>query len=97
MCSPQNIWKKYVTGQPLDSASASDSTVAPDSPNHYPYSPLSDDKEDDSESPHLPPITDIESALPGNDQLATNETSDDVNTGNQRNLESQDFHEAESE
>jgi len=89
--SPYN-WDK---GQTSDSGS--DSTVAPGSPNHNPYSPLSDDKEDDSENPLLPPITDIESALPDNDQLVTNETSNDVNTDNQGDLESQDFHKAESE
>jgi len=96
LCSPQNLWKRAM-GQPLDSASASDSTVAPESPNHNHYSPLSDDKEDDSENPVLPPITDIESAMPGNDQLVTEETSNDVNTSNQEDPESQDFHKAVSE
>jgi len=92
--SPYNLWKKG-RGPPSDSGS--DSTVAPGSPNHNPYSPLSDDKEDDSENPLLPPITDIESALPTNDQQVTGETSNAVNTGNQEDPESQDFHEAESE
>jgi len=91
LLSPHN-WRK---GQNSDSGS--DSTVVPGSPNHNPYSPLSDDKEDDSENPVLPPITDIESAMPGNDQLVTEETSNDVNTGDQGDLESQDFHQAESE
>jgi len=108
--SPYNLWKKG-TGQASDSASASDSTVAPDSPNHNPYSPLSDDKEDDSKNPLLPPITDIESALSVNDQHVTGETPNaledeseqkrdeegNVITGNQEDPESQDFHKAGSE
>jgi len=106
--SPIYMWKK-VTGQASDSAS--DSTVAPDSPNHNPYSPLSDDKEDDSENPVLPPITDLESALSVNDQHVTGETPNaledeseqkrdeggNVISGNQEDPESQDFHKAESE
>jgi len=109
-CSPYNLWKR-VTGQPPDSASASNSTVAPDSPNHNPYSPLSDDKEDDSENPILPPITDIESALSAKDQQVTGGTPNapedeseqkgdeggNVISGNQEDPESQDFHKAESE
>jgi len=102
------MWKKY-TGQASDSAS--DSTVAPDSPNHNPYSPLSEDKNDDSKNPILPPITDLESALPVNDQHTTGETPNALEdeseqkrdeggntiSSNQEDPESQDFHKAESE
>jgi len=106
--SPYHMWRK-LSGQA--SESASDSTVTPDSPNHNPYSPLSEDKNDDSENPILPPITDLESALPVNDQHTTGETPNapedeseqkrdeggNTISSNQEDPESQDFHEAESE
>jgi len=75
--SPYNVFRKVidqVNGVPAaSSGSASDST-AYNSPNQNSYSPLSEDKNDDSKNPILPPITDIESTLPVNDQPTPGET-----------------------
>jgi len=109
-----NVFQQIIakaTGVPVESSgSASDSTIY-NSPNRNPYSPLSEDKNDDSENPTVLPITDIESILPANDQPTPVEASsvpegeseqkrdEEENTisDTQEDPINQDFHKAESE
>jgi len=111
---PINIFQQIIakaTGVPTaSSGSASDSTVY-NSPNQNPYSPLSEDKDDESKNPTILPITDIESILPTNDQPTSGEAlsvledkpeqkrdEEEVTTsGTQGDPENQDFHKDKSE
>jgi len=111
---PINIFQQIIataTGVPVaSSGSASDSTVY-NTPNQNSYSPLAEDKEEDSENPTTLPITDIESILQVNDQPISGEASnapedeseqkrdeeENITSGTQEDPENQDFHKAESE
>jgi len=111
---PINIFQQIIakaTGVPTaSSGSARDSTVY-NSPSRNPYSPLSEDKDDDSKNPTILPITNIESSLPTNDQPTSGEASsvledkpeqkrdeeENTTSGTQEDPEKQDFHKAESE
>jgi len=111
---PMNIFSQIIasaTGVPVaSSGSASDSTVY-NSPSQNPYSPLAEDKEEDSENPTILPITDIESSLPANNQptsgVASNapegeseqkrDEEENITSSTQEDPENQDFHKAESE
>jgi len=112
--TPVNMFQQIIskaTGVPMaSSGSASDSTVY-NSPNRNSYSPLSEDNNDESENPNVPPITDIESILPVNDQPTPGEASnahedeseqnrdegDNAISSTQEDPVNQDFHKAESE
>jgi len=112
--TPVNMFQQIIskaTGVPIaSSGSASDSTVY-NSPNRNSYSPLSEDNNDESKNPNIPPITDPESILPANDQPTPGEASnahedesaqkrdegDNTISSTQEDPVNQDFHEAESE
>jgi len=112
--SPINAFQQIIskaTGVPMaSSGSASDSTVYA-SPNQNSYSPPSEDNDDESENANIPPITNIESILPVNDQPAPGEASnahedeseqkrdegDNAISSAQEDQVNQDFHKAEYE
>jgi len=111
---PINIFQQIIakaTGVPTaSSGSASDSTVY-NSPNRNSYSPLAEDKEDESENPTIMPITDIESIIQASDQPTSGEASnapegeseqkrdeeENTTSGTQEDPKNQDFHKAKSE
>jgi len=111
---PMNIFSQIIataTGVPVaSSGSASDSTVY-NSPNRNPYSPLAEDKEDESKNPTIMPITDFESIIqtigqptsggasnaPEGEPEQKRDEEENPTSVSQEDPEDQDFHKAESE